>query len=47
MNKINNIQNESNDIGFLEKKLGIHNLILKIDKGFKFFIKSPFLVEKK
>ena len=47
MNKINNIQNKSNDIGFLEKKLGIHNLILKIDKGFKFFIKSPFLVEKK
>ena len=47
MNKINNIENESDDIGFLEKKLGIHNLILKIDKGFKFFIKSPFLVEKK
>ena len=47
MNKINNRQNESDDIGFLEEKLGIHNLILKIEKGFKFFIKSPFLVEKK
>tara|TARA_B100001758_G_scaffold206722_1_gene187511 strand:- start:139 stop:282 length:144 start_codon:yes stop_codon:yes gene_type:complete len=47
MNKINNIENESDDIGFLEKKLGIQNLILKIDKGFKLFIKSPFLVEKK
>ena len=47
MNKINNRQNESDDIGFLEGKLGFHNLILKIEKGFKFFIKSPFLVEKK
>jgi len=47
MNEINNIQNESNDIGFLEKKLGIQKFILKIDKGFKLFIKSPFLVEKK
>ena len=47
MNKINIRQNESDDIGFLEKKLGIQKLILKIDKGFKLFIKSPFLVEKK
>ena len=47
MNEINNIQSESNDIGFLEKKLGIQKLILKIDKGFKLFIKSPFLVKKK
>ena len=47
MNKINNRQNKSGDIGFLEKTLDIHNLILKIDKGFKLFLKSPFLVEKK
>ena len=47
MNKINNIQNDPDDIGLLEEKLGIQNLILKIEKGFKLFIKSPFLVEKK